>query len=70
MDKSLSVFYCDNGKRYLVPKKSCWLCVNADIFWDYTNGPYMILCSRCNDNIDSGLIGKCSSYSCVSQQAF
>lgn len=59
MDKSTAVFHCDNGKDYIVPKFSCLLCGHADIFWDYTNGPYLVLCSEPEGNTELGLAGKC-----------
>ena len=39
----------------------CFFCKNlAEIFWDYTNGPYMFLCDKTDgDGIDSGLEGNC-----------
>lgn len=29
---------------YDLPETCCVFCQNADVFWDYSNGIYMILC--------------------------
>lgn len=40
-------FNCENGKTYLMPDTSCVFCNHCtDIFYDYTNGPYMFLCEK------------------------
>ena len=39
-------FKCENGKTYLLPENHCAFCEHcADVFYDYTNGPYMFLCN-------------------------
>ena len=52
----MKVYRCDNGKYYTGPPKSCLFCRHCiDIFWDYTNGPYLFFCelrlepNDCND---------------------
>jgi hypothetical protein len=38
-------FECENGKTYAFPKTHCVFCKHcADIFYDYTYGPYMFIC--------------------------
>ena len=34
----------------------------TDIFWDYTNGPYMIICDIDIDPTDGGYDGTCRSF--------
>ena len=36
---------------YDLPETSCVFCQNADVFWDYTNGIYLVLCP--NKSIDN-----------------
>ena len=39
---------CENGRTYLMPEKHCVFCEHCtDIFYDYTNGPYMFLGDGC-----------------------
>ena len=36
---------CQNGRTYCAKENSCIFCAHCtDIFWDYTNGPYMFIC--------------------------
>lgn len=37
---------------YDFPDSCCVFCTHADIYWDYTNGIYMVTCDR-GTNIDS-----------------
>lgn len=38
-------FKCANGYTYIVKDTSCLVCDHCtDIFYDYTNGPYMVVC--------------------------
>lgn len=38
-------FYC------AVPEQSCCTCAHcSDVFWDYTNGIYMLICELQNDS--------------------
>ena len=42
----LKPFECDSGKVYNFPEKHCAFCKNCtDVFYDYTNGPYLFLCN-------------------------
>lgn len=46
------VFECENGKLYGIPKdkKCCLICKHCtDLFYDYTNGPYMFFCELDED---------------------
>lgn len=53
----MKIYRCDNGKYYGGPQKSYIFCRHCtDVFWDYTNGPYMFICELelephedCND---------------------
>ena len=39
------VFKCEDGNRYICRDGSCLSCSKcSDIFYDYTNGPYAIIC--------------------------
>ena len=39
------LYECDNGKVYRFPKTHCVFCKHCtDLFYDYTNGPYMFIC--------------------------
>ena len=53
----LKPFKCDNGCVYKVPKNHCVFCDHCtDIFYDYTNGPYMFICEL--DCVDFETCGK------------
>lgn len=42
--------------------RSCFFCDNCtDIFFDYTNGPYMFMCVKQADT-GAGLLGKCNQF--------
>ena len=42
--------------------RSCFFCDNCpDIFFDYTNGPYMFMCIKEADT-EAGLLGKCNQF--------
>lgn len=55
-------FHCDNGKTYMAHPLSCFFCRYSDIFWDYTNGPYVVLCMEAEASTDDGLIGNCNYF--------
>ena len=41
----------------MVPERSCFFCQHCtDIFFDYTHGPYLLLCTA------NGLKGKCNLF--------
>lgn len=43
-------------------ERSCFFCRKCtDIWWDYTNGPYMFFCEDFKD-IDTGLNGECDNF--------
>ncbi len=45
---------------YKVPDNACVLCEHCtDIYWDYTNGPYGIVCEVCGD---PGELGGCEQF--------
>lgn len=44
-DVNLKSFKCDNGITYSIPENHCVFCEHCtDIFYDYTNGPYLFFC--------------------------
>lgn len=51
--------------RVWAHKRSCFFCQHlTDIWWDYTNGPYMFLCEQEEDPaaIERGMKGECPSF--------
>ena len=58
----MAPFKCENGRVYMAFKKSCVFCENCDLFWDYTNGPYMFLCRVNGDPEEKGLSGECELF--------
>lgn len=43
----------------MAPERCCLFCVSCtDVFFDYTNGPYMFMCERDGDT-DEGMKGTC-----------
>ena len=54
------IFESANGKRYLAKPNSCLFCEKCtDVFCDYTNGPYMMVCRDDRETI-AGMNGLCS----------
>lgn len=64
-----------DGHKYIARSNSCFFCKHCtDIFWDYTNGPYMFFCDEmksgikedeCEYNdqlIENGLSGNCELF--------
>lgn len=50
------------GKKYVAKKNSCLFCKYCtDIYWDYTNGIYSIVCDK-EKSIDNGIAGKCAYF--------
>ena len=46
-ETELKPFKCDNGRVYNFPEKHCAFCKNCThVLYDYTNGPYLFLCDR------------------------
>lgn len=61
---------CQSGlRRYecefytvMVPPRHCLFCKhNTDVFWDYTNGPYIFICDVSEDT-GKGDRGKCPHF--------
>ena len=52
MAKTDYIYKCNNGIIYgISSKQHCLICKHCtDIFWDYTNGPYMTFCKFNEDN--------------------
>lgn len=41
----MRIFKCENGIEYKCPDTACVFCDHCtDIFYDYTNGPYLMFC--------------------------
>lgn len=41
----MRIFKCANGLAYKCPDTACVFCDHCtDIFYDYTNGPYLMFC--------------------------
>lgn len=52
-------FKCANGIAYYAKEKSCLFCKNcSDIFYDYSNGPYMFICREDRETTE-GMAGTC-----------
>lgn len=44
-DNDRRLYECENGHVYSVPSNHCVFCKHCtDLFYDYTNGPYMFFC--------------------------
>ena len=44
------------------PARSCLFCEHCtDVFWDYTNGPYMFLCDV-NADVEAAFANRCGSF--------
>lgn len=55
------VYECDEYKCDAHPN-GCMFCKHStDVFYDYTNGPYMIVCDG-NHSTKKGFIGKCKHF--------
>lgn len=61
----IRTFYLDGLFRPIpvgVPYRSCFFCKKCtDIWWDYSNGPYMTYCEEVEDT-DYGAVGQCEYY--------
>lgn len=61
-NEELREFVCENGIVYKCHPKCCLFCQHcADVFYDYTNGPYMTLCEL-NLDEDTGREGNCARF--------
>lgn len=48
--------------RAIAPSTSCLFCEHCDdVFWDYSNGPYMFICDACADT-SAGAMGSCGAF--------
>jgi hypothetical protein len=59
------VFTLEDGRKFGAHKNSCLFCKhNTDIFYDYTNGIYMIICGLGLDDdcIVKAFDGKCNKW--------
>lgn len=57
-ERGIKPFKCENGKNYIFPEEHCVFCKYCtDIFWDYTNGPYMFIC-----DVDGGKYTTCGKF--------
>lgn len=64
------VFELSDGLKFGAHKHSCLFCKHcSDIFWDYINGIYGIICNinwndaeSMSENIDLSFYGKCKSF--------
>ena len=59
--ENMKPWKCMTGHVYMVFKNSCFFCVHSDIFVDYTNGPYLILCDV-DCNTEHGMSGQCKQF--------
>lgn len=71
LDKSeLTRIYKGPGYTVKAHPKSCFFCQHlTDIWWDYTNGPYMFMCEKRQmtedsdeDPIEIGMHGNCPDF--------
>lgn len=52
----------DAPYRVITKKNTCFFCDHlTDIFWDYSNGPYMFVCDI-DEEINDGLAGNCVKF--------
>lgn len=60
-DKEYKFYEC-KWYKILTPTDSCYFCEHlTDIWWDYTNGPYMFACDIVGD-VGEGLKGNCGQF--------
>ena len=51
------------GPTVRAPEKCCLFCEHCtDIFWDYTHGPYLMMCKIRESCYPEGFEGKCSDF--------
>lgn len=65
---NMTPWRCDNGHVYMAFKNSCVFCEHCDVFWDYTNGPYLFFCDA-DCNTEHGLSGQCEIFKELKQEA-
>ena len=59
--ENMTPWVCENDHVYMAFKDSCVFCKYHDVFWDYTNGPYLVLCNA-DKNTETGMSGKCDFF--------
>ena len=56
------IYEIEGHMRCKCPEKACVFCDHCtDVFWDYTNGPYMVFCDISADT-EKGFIGHCELF--------
>lgn len=65
--ENMTPWMCDNDHVYMAFKNSCVFCEHCDVFWDYTNGPYLFLCDA-DCNTEHGLSGQCEIFKELKQE--
>ena len=60
----IKLYRCDNGHLYKLHDKSCLFCSHCtDVFYDYSNGPYMAFCElNIEDSSDGNLEELCEHF--------
>lgn len=57
------LYYIEPGYAVWAPEKCCLFCKKChDMFYDFTNGPYMFFCDIDNNLTDKGAIGECEYF--------
>lgn len=66
MDKKIYKCYdpIGPGKTVNAPTTCCLFCKNCtDVYWDYSHGPYMMICIKHDDVFDcGGARGTCKDF--------
>lgn len=48
--------------KYNLPDHACVFCKHCtDVFYDYSNGIYMLICDK-KDDVDGNLLDKCTDF--------
>ena len=51
----MRIFKCENGFEYKCSDTACVFCDHCtDIFYDYTHGPYLLLCELHDQALNNG----------------
>lgn len=65
------LYIFDDGVGVWCPINSCVFCKKcSDIWYDYSNGPYMYACEEGNDLTEKGHIGECEKFEDDSSNVF
>lgn len=67
MEEHMKEFICRDGllpgPTVRAPEKCCLFCEHCvDILWDYTSGPYFMMCEIRESCYPEGFEGKCSDF--------